>query len=80
MEYETLLEKQNWVCAVCLSPETMVDKRSGKTRRLAVDHNHATGMVRGLLCCACNQTIGRLKENPDTLRRLADYLEMWSSI
>jgi Autographiviridae endonuclease VII len=42
---------------------------------LAVDHNHITGEIRGLLCINCNRTLGYGKDNPAILRRLADYLE-----
>jgi hypothetical protein len=42
---------------------------------LAVDHNHTTGKIRGLLCINCNRTLGYGKDNPTILRRLADYLE-----
>lgn len=42
---------------------------------LLVDHCHKHGHVRGLLCRACNTTLGFVKDNPATLRRLADYLE-----
>jgi len=41
----------------------------------AIDHCHATGKFRGLLCIRCNRSIGVLLESPATLRRLAAYLE-----
>lgn len=40
-----------------------------------VDHCHKTGKIRGLLCRVCNVTIGLLGDNPNTLRRLADYID-----
>jgi hypothetical protein len=40
-----------------------------------VDHCHATGTVRGLLCSECNHAVGKTKDDPETLRRLAAYLE-----
>lgn len=45
-----------------------------KTRRLHVDHDHATGEVRGLLCHLCNRALPTW-QNPRRLRALADYLE-----
>src|SRR5687768_13778244 len=54
-QYEQLLEAQGGVCGICGRPP-------GKLR-LAVDHNHETGEVRGLLCSDCNTAIGLLREN-----------------
>ena len=56
------------VCDVCRGVST-------NGRRIAVDHDHATGRVRGFLCNGCNIAIGMVKEDPDRLRRLAEYLE-----
>ena len=56
------------VCDVCGGTST-----NGKL--IAVDHNHVTGEVRGFLCNGCNVAIGFVKEDPERLRRLADYLE-----
>lgn len=60
--YKELLAQQQGVCAVCSRPET--SKQDGKIRSLAVDHDHKTGKVRGLLCKACNLAIGLLNDNP----------------
>ena len=66
-DYESLLMEQGGVCKVCGNTDT------GKS--LAVDHNHATRKVRGLLCSCCNPAIGYLKDSPILARKLADYLE-----
>lgn len=70
-DYKRLLTAQDGVCAGC-GPRT---GRNGTTgRRLAVDHNHTTGEVRGLLCATCNQQLGDQRDDPDTFQRLANYL------
>jgi len=71
--YDELLEKQAGVCAICGNTETATLR--GKVKRLAVDHDHATGKIRGLLCNNCNNMLGRSQDNPDTLRKAANYLE-----
>jgi Autographiviridae endonuclease VII len=48
---------------------------SSAGRRLHIDHDHASGFVRGILCHACNTALGLAKDSPERLRDLADYLE-----
>ena len=68
-DYETLLLKQGGACAVC-----------GKQakRHLHVDHDHATGAVRGLLCGDCNAALGHLHDSPEIIRRLLQYISRQS--
>lgn len=73
-EYGRLYAAQGGVCACCGQPETHVH-RSGKSRDMAIDHDHTTGEVRGLLCGDCNRAIGLFKDDPALLRRAAAYLE-----
>lgn len=47
----------------------------GSDQRLHVDHDHATGAVRGVLCGACNTSLGLLQEDTARIRALADYLD-----
>lgn len=47
----------------------------GKPGRVVFDHCHVTGEFRGWLCNGCNTALGQAKDNPDTLRKLAAYLE-----
>lgn len=54
-EYEALLKRQNGVCAICKGPPDT------RWKRLAVDHDHVTREVRGLLCMVCNTMLGRLE-------------------
>jgi hypothetical protein len=77
--YLEMLSEQNGVCAICSGTEPAKDALSGKFRALAIDHNHKTGTVRGLLCSPCNRAIGLLKDDPATLRKAADYLERHTS-
>jgi hypothetical protein len=65
-DYIDLLVRQGGVCAVC----KQTDKRA-----LDVDHCHKTGVVRGLLCSACNKAEGLLKSDPNIIRALASYVE-----
>jgi len=44
-------------------------------KKICVDHDHTTGKIRGFLCANCNAGIGYAKDNPELLRRWADYLE-----
>lgn len=69
VEYEAMLAAQGGACAICGGPEP----RAGAS--LAVDHDHATGRVRALLCSPCNVTLGHMRESPARLRAAADYLE-----
>lgn len=72
-EYGQMLVAQNGKCAICSS--TDAGTRDGMPKALAVDHDHRTGKIRGLLCESCNQGIGKLKDDPKILRLAADYLE-----
>jgi hypothetical protein len=58
---------QGGVCAICkrLPPP-------GKP--LSIDHDHATGKVRGLLCTRCNLMLGKVESVPNALEEIARYL------
>lgn len=74
-DYVRLLQRQNGVCAICHGQET-AKTRTGGLKPLAVDHCHATGVIRGLLCHACNQILGFARDNTRTLQTAISYLEM----
>lgn len=79
--YETylfLLQRQDSKCAICGTAHQEKPEKKWGRARLAVDHNHATGIVRGLLCHPCNVSIGLMQESPQRLRDAADYLEKHS--
>ena len=65
-EYNAILLRQNGVCAICQTLK--------KGRRLAVDHCHTTGRVRGLICARCNYGLGVFHDDPAYLQRAIVYL------
>lgn len=67
-EYLALKTKQQDRCACCGVHESELKKA------LAVDHDHVTGQIRGLLCGNCNRGIGKLGDNLAGLFRGVDYL------
>lgn len=68
-DYLVLQEAQNNSCAICKKPFTT---------KPHVDHNHSTGIVRGLLCRACNSMLGFAGDNQETLRVAIDYLRKYN--
>ena len=75
LQYLKMLQDQDGKCAGCGKGETTLGKH-GEARALSVDHCHETGIVRGLLCNACNHAIAKTGDSPALLRRLAAYLEV----
>ena len=66
-------EKQGNKCAIC-------QRHPATNAVFCVDHSHETGKVRGLLCQDCNRALGLLRDNPDSFRRAAEYLERSTTI
>lgn len=77
-EYWATFSYQAGKCAICC-------KATGRTKRLAVDHDHkcraghdpkkgCRECVRGLLCGPCNRFLGRLGDSPEAFERAARYL------
>lgn len=71
-QYDEMAEQQGGVCAICKQPNR-VKHGTGATKRLAVDHCHLTGTVRGLLCDQCNRGLGLFGDDPDRLRNASAY-------
>jgi len=69
-DYDTLLKEQSGKCAVCGS------ENPGRhdAKNFAIDHDHDTGKIRGLLCQGCNIGIGHLDDDPERLEAAAAYL------
>jgi len=70
-EYDELLAKQRGVCDCCKEAPRNTNQ---KDKHLYVDHDHATGKVRGLLCHRCNIMLGNARENIETLENAVMYL------
>ena len=64
-QYFAMRDAQNGKCAICETP----------TEHLVVDHCHASGVVRGLLCHACNKGLGNFRDTPGYLAKAIDYLK-----
>jgi len=65
-DYERLLERQGGGCAICGRPP--------KKTSLHVDHDHESGVMRGLLCVGCNNALGQFRDSTDLLARASSYL------
>lgn len=82
-EYREKYAAQGGKCAICKRPielawsgEAMAGRSRGpKPNRAVIDHCHATGRIRDLLCCGCNSGIGGFHDDPQTLRAGAEYIE-----
>lgn len=69
-QYEAMLTEQGGLCAICRQVPT-------NSKGFAVDHDHDTGKVRGLLCGTCNSGIAHLQDNPQLLEEAAAYLRRY---
>lgn len=70
-QYEAMKSSQGGVCALC--KQTPKPDRLG--RGLVIDHDHATGLARALLCFPCNTGLGHFKDDPTRLRAAVEYIE-----
>lgn len=67
-DYNRMLAEQDGCCKICRSSDPV------GVKSFAVDHDHVTGKVRGLLCHRCNPGLGYFQDNPELLRKAIDYL------
>jgi hypothetical protein len=65
-EYDQILKHQKGRCAIC-------EEKPFK-RRLAVDHCHKSGLVRGLLCMRCNRALGKFQDSTELVVNAAKYV------
>ena len=67
-QYQELGEKSNWTCNICQIPQSKC------SRKLAIDHDHITKKIRGLLCSNCNHGLGHFKDDVAFLKKAIEYL------
>jgi hypothetical protein len=72
-QHDAMLAEQHGLCALCGNPPDPNGVRAAS--RLHVDHDHESKQVRQLLCLDCNRGLGAFLDNPDLLRKAADYLD-----
>lgn len=70
-DYERMNEEQGGRCAICGGTRV----RSDSDGKLVVDHDHATGAVRALLCSPCNSGLGHFVDDPTLLLAAIEYLK-----
>lgn len=73
-QYEELLHKQHYSCGVCGRHETEF------SRKLAVDHNHSSGEIYGLLCHDCNLRVIGKRRDPELFLKAAEFLRKGTGI
>ena len=77
-QYEAMSAEQDNVCLICGRTEWGTCK--GTIVRLAIDHDHNTGTVRGLLCRRCNTAIGLMEEDIGLLMSMIEYIEIGTGL
>ena len=75
--YNQMFETQQGFCAICQKKETAT--RNNRTLRLAIDHCHDSGRIRGLLCNRCNAGIERARDDIKTLKSAIKYLKKYET-
>lgn len=74
-EFDAMIASQGQRCAICKSSSP--GRKPGQQangRTWAIDHDHKTGKVRGLLCMGCNAALGHAKDDPALLMAMIEYL------
>ena len=73
--YDEMVKIQNNRCLICGNEEIAKHNYTKKVQKLAVDHDHITGKVRGLLCQDCNQGLGKFYDDILRLEKAIQYLK-----
>lgn len=71
-DYNRMLMEQQNKCVLC---SIEFESIPGRLSKPVIDHNHSTGKVRALICHPCNVSLGLVKENPETLLKMVEYLK-----
>lgn len=74
-EFNKLLYEQGGVCAICKRKVAMPGLGARRKDTFVVDHDHTTGVVRGILCGNCNTALGQFRESIEVLAAAIRYLE-----
>lgn len=78
-QYNEMLNAQGGVCAICIRGEIALT-RHGKIKSLSIDHDHESGLIRGLLCQACNRLLGDARDDRAVLSAAISYLDAAESV
>jgi hypothetical protein len=70
-EYNNKFVEQNGLCDIC-------NEKCSQKEMLSLDHDHESGIVRGLLCSACNMALGGFKDSIEMLESAIKYLKKWN--
>lgn len=74
-EFDNMFEQQGGVCAICGTSES-----GGFSKKFHMDHCHATGMNRSVLCYRCNIALGHCNDDTQLLLKMVAYINNWKNI
>ncbi len=78
--YAERLAEQEGLCSICGTARNPCRGVKREDEFFCIDHDHETGILRGLLCTPCDLVIGNAKDDPDILRSAIAYLEYWEAV
>ena len=73
-QYNSMLKSQNNVCAICMKEEIVISGLAKKFKNMAVDHDHKTGKIRGILCHNCNRALGHFHDSETKMISAIKYI------
>jgi hypothetical protein len=76
-QLDAMQAEQDGRCAIC---SRILDGKGLEASAPQVDHDHATGKVRAILCRPCNTALGMFRDNPELVDQAAAYLRSWSAL